>query len=395
MTSDEQEPKAKPKANKKAAHVPQPDTLLAPETLVELPTPPSGEPVAYHEPASHSESAPVVETPDINILAPDSPPVDVEPESPFAAAPVLQPAPALTPPKPAYGKAGILGGVVGAVVASGVFLAAPKMLPSPPPDATLAQQIAALQAAVKTNETSPKALASLQEPLAALDGRINAVEGKVMELVPSRETPAVPDSSGLEQRLAKLETAQTATKAENRVIMEQTAASKSDASASLAIATQALAISATRGAPFAAEFAAAENSGADKLKLAAIKPFAAAGLPDNATLAAELNTLAKAAAKSAPADAPKSYWEKLSSGALNLVKIRSRDTPEEASIAPIAALLSKGALSDAIALQAKLPEPLLSATKPWAEKAASRAGAEAAIQGLWSDALTNLTKPKN
>ncbi len=386
MTSDNQEPKARPKASKKPAYLPQGDAPAAEH---------SSAPVLLDEIAPHGEIEAAAETPDISMSAPDDGSFTAEAQSVPPAPPVFESAaPVLPLPKPAYGKAGLLGGIVGAVVASGVFLAAQKMLP-PPPDAALTQQVAALQAAVKSSETAPKALASLQEPLAALDGRLIAVEGKVLELVPSREAPAVPDTSNFEQRLAKLETAQTATKAENRVIMEQSAASKSDASASLAIATQALALSAARGVPFAAEFAAAEGLGADKAKLAAIKPFAAAGLPDNAALAADLNMLAKAAAKPATADAPKSYWEKLSSGALNLVKIRSKDTAEEASVAPITALLAKGALSEAIALQAKLPEPLLSATKPWAEKAAARAGAEAAIKGLWSDALTNLTKPKN
>ena len=387
MTSDNQEPKVRPKAGKKPAYLPQGDAPAAEQ---------SSAPVLLDEIAPHSEIDAAAETPDISMSAPHDGSFAAEAQSVSPAPPVFEPAaPVLPLPKPAYGKSGLLGGIIGAVVASGVFLAAPKLLPPPPPDVALTQQIAALQAAVKTSETSPKALASLQEPLAALDGRLKAVEGKVLELVPSREAPAVPDTSNFEQRLAKLETAQTATKAENRVIMEQNATSKSDASASLAIATQALALGAARGVPFAAEFAAAETLGADKAKLAAIKPFAAAGLPDNALLAADLNAMAKAAAKPATADAPKSYWEKLSSGALNLVKIRSKDTAEEASVAPITALLAKGALSEAIALQAKLPEPLLSATKPWAEKAAARAGAEAAIKGLWSDALTNLTKPKN
>ncbi len=387
MTSDNQEPKARPKASKKPAYLPQGDAPAAEQ---------SSAPLSLDEPVAHSEIDAAAETTDVSMPAPDDGSFAAEAQSAPPTPPVFEPAaPVLPLPKPAYGKAGILGGLVGAVVASGVFLAAPKLLPPPPPDVALTQQIAALQAAVKTSETSPKALASLQEPLAALDGRLKAVEGKVLELVPSREAPAVPDTSTFEQRLVKLETAQTATKAENRVIMEQSAASKSDASASLAIATQALALSAARSVPFAAEFAAAESLGADKAKLAAIKPFAAAGLPDNAVLAADLNALAKAAAKPATADAPKSYWEKLSSGALNLVKIRSKDTAEEASVAPITALLAKGALSEAIALQAKLPEPLLSATKPWVEKATARVGAEAAIKGLWSDALTNLTKPKN
>ena len=387
MTSDNQEPKARPKAGKKPTYLPQGDAPAAVHSTA---------PLSLDEIAPNSEHDAVVEKPDVSMSAPDDSSFTADAQSMPPVPPVFESAAPVRPlPKPAYAKAGILGGLVGAVVASGVFLAAPKMLPPPPPDAALTQQIAALQAAVKTSETSPKALASLQEPLAALDGRMKAVEGKVLELVPSREAPAVPDTSNFEQRLTKLETAQTATKAENRVIMEQSSASKSDASASLAIATQALALSAARGVPFAAEFAAAESLGADKAKLAAIKPFAAAGLPDNAALAADLNALAKSAAKPVTSDAPKSYWEKLSSGALNLVKIRSKDTAEEASVAPITALLAKGVLSEAMALQAKLPEPLLSATKPWAEKAAARAGAEAAIKGLWSDALTNLTKPKN
>ncbi len=393
MISDNQEPKARPKANKKPAHLPQDSAPVANQDS----GPMFHEELASHgDPAFNSGNEPIPETPNIGIPASNEILESAEAQSPPPPSPIFEPVVAQLPsPKPAYGKAGIMGGVVGAVVASGVYLAAPKFLPQPLPDAAVTQQIAALQSAVKTIETSPKALAGLQEPLAALDGRIKAVEGKVLELVPSREAPAVPEASNMEQRLAKLETAQTATKAENRVIIEQGAASKADSSVSLAIATQALVLTAARSAPFAAEFAAAESLGADKLKLEAIKPFAAVGLPDNAALAADLNTLAKGAAKPATADAPKSYWEKLSSGALNLVKIRSKDTPEEASVAPVTALLFKGSLSEALILQAKLPEPLHSATKPWADKAAARASAEAAIKGLWSDALTNLTKPKN
>ncbi len=367
-----------------------PDTLVAPHLnraeIDQAHTPQSiSEPVS-DLPQESGSGAADLDGPDVTATTAR------EPEKAASVIPVVV--------KPAYGKAAGLGGLVGAIVASGVFLAAPKLLPQLLPDDGLKQQVAALQASVKTSETSPKSLAALQEPLAALDARLKALEGKSAELPPAKDAAPAPDVSGIEARLAKLETVQTATKAENRIIMEQSAAaSKQDVSANLAVAIQALNLTAARGAPFAAEFAAAEALGADKAKLDTIKPFAASGLPNNAALGAELNNLAKASEKSATsqdaAGPPKSYWDRLSAGAANLVKIRSKDAPEVASVAPISTLLAKGAVSDAVALQAKLPEPLLSATKPWAEKAAARAAAEAALQGLWNDALANLTIPKN
>lgn len=331
-----------------------------------------------------------------------------EPVTSAAPEPVSAPAPVAKPASRAGSAA--IGGVVGAVLASGVFLAAPTFLapylPIPAPDPTISQKLAALESAVKANEAAVKAVPSFKEPLAALDARAKALEDKIAAAPapasPSTSAPAsgdAPDLTTLTERLAKLETAQAAPKAENRLTIEPAAAAATPAlkQLRLAIAARVLAEIVPTGAPFKGELAAAEGLGADAAKIEALKVFATAGLPKTAALAADFTE----ALKAMPAPSPKpesamSVWEKLVANASKLVKIRGAQNPVVAAVPNaegVLALVSKGDFVAALALQAQLPDAARAATKPWADKIVQRQNAEAAAQGLWADALPNLVNP--
>ncbi|QYZ69861.1 COG4223 family protein [Neotabrizicola shimadae] len=156
-----------------------------------------------------SDPARTDDTPEAEV----KPVVTPEPVPPAADVPPVPPSPArpATPPAPPPRRSGaLMGGVIGAVLALGAGYAAlrygpPDLLPMPAAAglteslATTEQEISALKAQI----------AELPAPVTVdplLIERVSALEAAVA----SAQTPAAPDLSGIESRLAALEARVTA-----------------------------------------------------------------------------------------------------------------------------------------------------------------------------------------
>jgi len=170
-----------------------------------------------------------------------------------------------------------------------------------------------------------------------------------------------------------------------------------DRAARLAIAATALKSAVERGDAFATELAAAKSLGADPKLLAALDPFANAGLPKAAALARALSDLQPALLQAAGA-APRGggFLDKLQLNAEKLVRIRP--TEEVAGSDPAAIIAraevktSRADFAGALAELATLPEAASAPAAAWIKQAQMRVAALDAVRQLTSDALAGLGK---
>jgi hypothetical protein len=167
--------------------------------------------------------------------------------------------------------------------------------------------------------------------------------------------------------------------------------SGADKAARLALACLALQDSVTRGAPYAAEMAAVKTLGADDKALAALAPFAASGLPSDATMAGELRILRPklAAAAGAATPRPDGFVARLEASAARLVRIRRVGEPSgnepSAVLARLDAALARDNIDAAAAELGKLPNDARAAAAPWLKTFSERQAALAASRKLVAD----------
>ena len=239
--------------------------------------------------------------------------------------------------------------------------AAPRV---PAADPALANRIGAAEGAAKTLSDNVTALTRRSdEAAAATRGRLDALAASIGELQKK----------------------------------EREHVSGGDLPVRLAVASGALRAAVERGQPFAAELAAAKSLTQDGSVLAALEPFAAGGVPNDAALGRELSALIqpmlKAAAPQAGA-AEAGILERLQANAEKLVRIRPIDAP--AGDDPIAALTRvefKAARDDvagALADLAKLPPDARAKAQSWIAKVDARDKAVAASRRFNTDAIAAL-----
>jgi hypothetical protein len=386
-------------------------------------------------PAQEAAEKPADEKPN-----PEKPPAEGSPEEPPSAKPAQEEPAGLAEPTPA--KAGrarpliaaCLGGLVGAVVAGGIVGFERSTV-----DSGLSERLAALEApindltrrvgaledaaasgkaaadAVKTipsdvqaaRADAAKALALATKTAAAIEQRKDAAAptgpaidvGDIEARVRKLESPSSAASGSaaslapLEERLAKIEATLAAPKNETRLAPEASAPRRSDGAA-LAVAAEAVSSRLAAGAPYSAEQGALERLGADPAKAAALKPFAESGAPTGAALAAGFAKIAPDALKAAEATGSGGVMDRLMSNMSKIVKITpvgatAGDDPA-ALISQIEAALDQGEIDVAMALWARLPEPMRRASHDWASGAQARRAADAAAQSILSDAMTKL-----
>ena len=271
--------------------------------------------------------------------------------------------------------------------------------PSPAIDEALAEARAARDAAAKAlalvgaaPQAAPAAAASPAPPAvdaAALAERVGALESAVAAL-----KSAAPDAAAIDGRLAKLEGALAAPKSEARVAAADAQAPRGAAAA--AILAVALEERLEAGAPFAQEWAGLSRLGADADRLAALKPYADAGAPKVAALAAafaKLEPALTAAATPAPPPSDEGVVDRLLDHVRALVRVRkvgAAGEGAEGSLAVVAAALGRGDLAAALDAYARLPESARQAGADWAKSAAARQAASAAARGLRDDAVARL-----
>ena len=135
-----------------------------------------------------------------------------------------------------------------------------------------------------------------------------------------------------------------------------------DRSLRLVVVASTLNAAVERGAPFAAELAAAQAAAPDAKALAALEPFAKSGVPSTAALARELTALMPALAKAVGTSSRDGgILDRLKANAEKIVRVRPID--EATGDDPVAVVrriemrAEQGNIAGALAEIAKLPEP--------------------------------------
>lgn len=153
-----------------------------------------------------------------------------------------------------------------------------------------------------------------------------------------------------------------------------------------------------RGAPYVAELGAAKAAAPDPKVLAALEPFAKAGVPGADALARELLALVPALAKAAGmASRDGGILDRLKANAERIVRVRPID--EVAGDDPVAVIqriearAAQGNLAGAMTEIAKLPAPARALAKEWIAKVEARNAAVEASRRFAADALAALGKP--
>lgn len=174
------------------------------------------------------------------------------------------------------------------------------------------------------------------------------------------------------------------------------APSSSDRAARAAVAAEALRATVDRGAPFAAELAAAKAFGADQSAVAALAPFAASGVPTDAALAHQLAQLMPKL-QPPPAPAPPStgsgFLGSLESHAKGLVSITPVGAPvTDSSSAPgrLNADATHADIAAALKDIADLPPATRTLAEPWVQQVNARNAALAASHRIAAAALADL-----
>ncbi|MGD0640152.1 MAG: hypothetical protein ABSC22_05330 [Roseiarcus sp.] len=226
----------------------------------------------------------------------------------------------------------------------------------------------------------------------ALLDRLGAVESELAALK-SREA----DLGALDGRVAKIESALAAPKSEARVAATEVGASRGGAAEAI------LAISLNErlhaGAPFAQEWAALTRLGADSAKLAALKPFADAGAPTFAALAASFAKISPSLVAAAAPPSNGGAMDRLFDHMSKLVRVHKVGEVAGGDagtlVSRISTALARGDLPAALDAYKDLPDAARQASEDWAKAAEARQAASVAARGLRADAVARLAEAKN
>lgn len=266
---------------------------------------------------------------------------------------------------------------------------------TPPPSASdpaLAARVAALETQVTALAEAVGVLGRRgDEALAAArEARVRADAGaaEISEL--TQKPPAAVDRGEFEALANRVAAAERSEKAAEK------AAESADRAVRLALAATALNAAAERGDAFAAELATVKALGADPKLLAALEPFARAGVPSAAALARQFSELAPALQQAAEPPSREGVLGRLQMNAEKLVRIRRVDEAPGSDAATIVARSeAKAARGDLAGTAAELGELAPNARAPaeaWIKSVQARAVAIDASRRLAADALAGLNK---
>ena len=277
--------------------------------------------------------------------------------------------------------------------------------PKPPvTDPALANRIATLEGEIRALGERVGVLGRRSDEIASIAGeartRGDATAAALAELRKAQPS-AVPtvqpkEVEALSSRIAALERTAKAIEAQlgSRVVGE----GGSDRSLRALLVASALNAAVDRGAPYAAELGAAKAAAPDPKVLAALDPFAKAGVPGTDALARELLALVPALAKAAgTASRDGGILDRLKANAERIVRVRPLD--EVAGDDPVAVIqriearATQGNLAGAMAEIGKLPAPARALATEWIAKVEARNAAVEASRRFAADALAALGKP--
>ena len=266
---------------------------------------------------------------------------------------------------------------------------------TPPPSASdpaLAARVAALETQVKALAEAVGVLGRRGDEAldAAREARVRADAGaaEISEL--TQKPPASVDRGEFEALANRMAAAERSEKAAEK------AAESADRAVRLALAATALNAAVERGDAFAAELAAVKTLGADPKLVAALEPFARAGVPSAAALVRQFAELAPALQQAAEPPPREGVLGRLQMNAEKLVRIRRVDeAPGSDAAAIVARSEAKAARGDLAGVAAELGELAPNARAPaeaWIKSVQARAAAIEASRRLAADALAGLNK---
>jgi hypothetical protein len=263
-------------------------------------------------------------------------------------------------------------------------------------------------AALARMDTLEKSLTALRGELAttrAQGEKLTAAINEVKSAPRADGTPA-PDLSGINQQIAKIESAMRAQAAE---ITEQAskianakpveAKAADDLPLRRVVAGALLDVLVRTGDPYPAALAAAKTLAPNAETLKPLEQFAATGVPNAGKLSSELLTLVPKLTPAAPAETPTTgsgVIERLQAGAAKLVKIERTDiagTDRGAVVARATAAAVRNDFNEARRELKTLAPADRAAAQGWLDKADARDAALAASRQFATDAMAVLAKP--
>lgn len=389
--------------------------------------------------------------PEAATVTPDEPATETETQAPTEETAEASPEPAPPPASSGRGLSAIGGGVIGGLVAlliagglqwAGVL---PSLRPAQTVDLTPLQgQIDALTQKVSSLESAPAPSADLgpvtadidanKQTIAALEKRLadlsaavssgGAGEGAGVEALSQRvgdietrlaalgdtvsglqSAPAATDSAALDAMKADIASANQAASAaaselkqqigaiDGRVSdLEAKVASGANNRVALALSASALKSAADRGSDFMPELDAYAAAGGEEKAVAALRDYAASGVPTQATLMDRFPAVANRIVATANGTAPDaSIGERLMASARSLVQIRpvgevEGDTPG-AIAARMEVALKSGDLGGALSEWEKLPDSAREVSKDFAADLRARNELDTLIADMLAAAM--------
>jgi hypothetical protein len=340
------------------------------------------------------------------------------------------------PPPPNSGFSRVAAGIVGAVVAlagAGALqyaglLGAPGGAADSAEVATLRQEVAAIKAGGGSNvaahvdeltsglDAVKADVAALKESLSAgaggevaglqaLDGRIKEIETSIANLGQGGAT----DTAGLSELGERVATVETLAKSANDAVaaadgklttLETSVGgltSRVDAQAqqpkiALAITSAALKSAIERGAPFSAELETFAAITPNAPQIAALRPYAAEGVPARADITAAADTAVNAMLASTEAVATdQGFFDRLLNSAEKMVTVKRVGEPEgpgvPETLARMESAVKRADYGKALAEYSTLPKPVQDAGADFAAKLKARLDVETQLDALIAGAM--------
>src|ERR1700689_1104845 len=326
-----------------------------------------------------------------------------------------------TPPPRAAGSTAFIAAVTGAVAAALVIAvvwlsgwpAVPQaVVPEDNPGAVGALQprVAAVEAKVAKPaaaapdpalagrlDTLEKSVASLRGDLAGLRAQSEklAADLKDVKSAPRESAAAAVDLSGINARIAQLE---SATRAQSAATAQGEAKPADDTSLRRIVAAALLDVMVRTGEPYPAALAAAKSLDPSPDALKPLEGFAATGGPNPFNLTRELWALVPKLSPPAEAGATtgSGLVERLQAGASKLVRIERTDTSGTDRgnvVARVTAAALRNDVNEARRELMTLAPADRAAAQAWIDKADARDAALAASRRFAAEAMTALAKP--
>jgi hypothetical protein len=279
------------------------------------------------------------------------------------------------------------------------------------PDASLANRIGALEAAVtplvarvaelegrvRDNTAAARNAGERADTAAGLLGELKK-SGAEQNLQAQHEHSTL---EGFADRLKALETQLATLKAaqdEFDSAVHAPAVAAPDTSVRVAVIAAALRAAVERGNPFTAELAAARALGLDEKALATLEPFAVTGVPSLSELFRDLSaSVPELLRVSAPASHDGGYLDRLQASATKMLNIRpAGDMPGDDPANVIGRIELKMVRQDVAGVAAeldKLPVPAKELAQPWRNKALARQAAVESTRRIATASFAKLGEP--